>query len=257
MSSEIPLCYFCNAESTSVEHVPAKAFLGNSFEDLQLCTVPSCTKHNNDKSNLDEIVGNFMIQPTVVFKGSSIPTIKQIDKLGETGKKYGYYYNKEMATVEVIDSTFLDSLGEYFKMLLAGTYYGIYYERNREYIKLRKNLTNEYPYCKYISFFQIKVHNYKGVNKELISDNEIISKLKSHSRLKINHVFHKKFKGEISEFILNINMQVHFETNPVLIENGDILILSYIHDTLCAVGVFSKNQAVTVIGHTISNYHLE
>jgi len=53
-------CYFCGQPGTSLEHVPSKQMF-IAF-DCDAITVPSCNKHNNGKSGIDEaIVKSFLI----------------------------------------------------------------------------------------------------------------------------------------------------------------------------------------------------
>ena len=47
-------CYMCNSEATSREHVPARCFFGDLELSDGLLTVPSCRKHNTEKSKSDE-----------------------------------------------------------------------------------------------------------------------------------------------------------------------------------------------------------
>lgn len=47
------ICYWCGAKSTSVEHVPPKSFFPQG-KRVDLITVPSCKKHNEELSRLDE-----------------------------------------------------------------------------------------------------------------------------------------------------------------------------------------------------------
>lgn len=53
MNAQEPLCYYCNAPATTQEHVPPRSFFPKGA-GLKLRTVPSCTVHNNDKSNDDQ-----------------------------------------------------------------------------------------------------------------------------------------------------------------------------------------------------------
>lgn len=52
-------CYYCGADSTTNEHVPPKSFFPES-DRINLITVPSCEKHNNDNSNDVEYVRNII-----------------------------------------------------------------------------------------------------------------------------------------------------------------------------------------------------
>jgi hypothetical protein len=47
------ICYYCGERATTREHVPPKGFFSRKA-NLQLKTVPSCTKHNNAKSHDDQ-----------------------------------------------------------------------------------------------------------------------------------------------------------------------------------------------------------
>jgi hypothetical protein len=47
------ICYYCGGRATTREHVPPKGFFPRKA-NLLLKTVPSCTKHNNDKSHDDQ-----------------------------------------------------------------------------------------------------------------------------------------------------------------------------------------------------------
>ena len=62
------VCYFCGQPATSREHVPPKVFFPDEEDSLtgvsrreNLITVPSCTKHNTDKSQLDEYIYSVII----------------------------------------------------------------------------------------------------------------------------------------------------------------------------------------------------
>lgn len=52
-------CYYCGADSITDEHVPPKSFFPES-DRINLITVPSCEKHNNDNSNDAEYVRNII-----------------------------------------------------------------------------------------------------------------------------------------------------------------------------------------------------
>jgi hypothetical protein len=53
-------CYFCGDKATSKEHVPPKSFFPEESKcRLNLITVPSCDKHNNEKSETDEYILQF------------------------------------------------------------------------------------------------------------------------------------------------------------------------------------------------------
>jgi len=52
-------CYYCGESSTSIEHVPPKCFFpkeDRSSYKIDLITVPSCDKHNLEKSKDDEFL---------------------------------------------------------------------------------------------------------------------------------------------------------------------------------------------------------
>jgi len=48
-------CYVCGSPSTGMEHIPPRSFFPRGG-NLQLKTIPSCTEHNNAKSNDDQYV---------------------------------------------------------------------------------------------------------------------------------------------------------------------------------------------------------
>ena len=52
-------CYFCDNESSSVEHTPPKGFFPKDMRN-NLITVPSCPQHNEDTSKDDEYVRNII-----------------------------------------------------------------------------------------------------------------------------------------------------------------------------------------------------
>jgi hypothetical protein len=62
-------CYFCDAPSTSREHVPPKCLFpkkeGNDGIDYRsnLSTVPSCDEHNQAKTHDDEYLRNILVMP--------------------------------------------------------------------------------------------------------------------------------------------------------------------------------------------------
>ena len=48
-------CYLCSSDAVSREHVPAQCFFPEDFR-VNLVTVPSCEKHNNDTTLDDEYI---------------------------------------------------------------------------------------------------------------------------------------------------------------------------------------------------------
>lgn len=56
---DVMTCYICGAESTSVEHAPAKSFFPRGQRN-NLITVPSCSVHNEETSKDDEYVRNII-----------------------------------------------------------------------------------------------------------------------------------------------------------------------------------------------------
>lgn len=60
MKKSFKRCYFCGSEATTMEHIPPKQ-LFRGF-DCDCITVPSCIKHNCEKSGEDQaIVSSFLI----------------------------------------------------------------------------------------------------------------------------------------------------------------------------------------------------
>ncbi|HEY8659267.1 MAG TPA: hypothetical protein VIL78_09525 [Hanamia sp.] len=53
--NKIKSCFLCNSIATSVEHVPAKCFFPED-KRINLITVPSCSKHNEDTSLDDQYI---------------------------------------------------------------------------------------------------------------------------------------------------------------------------------------------------------
>ena len=58
--AQYPTCYACNSKSTSMEHAPPRCFFpedrdedGNMVMRNELIKVPSCDRHNSEKSNDD------------------------------------------------------------------------------------------------------------------------------------------------------------------------------------------------------------
>lgn len=50
------VCYFCGENASTKEHFPPKSFFPNKGSGLQLKTVPSCPRHNNGKSQVNQYV---------------------------------------------------------------------------------------------------------------------------------------------------------------------------------------------------------
>jgi hypothetical protein len=53
-------CYYCGNIANTREHAPPKIFFPNSLRD-NLVTVPSCSLHNNAKSNSDEYIFQLIV----------------------------------------------------------------------------------------------------------------------------------------------------------------------------------------------------
>jgi hypothetical protein len=53
MTKETNICYFCDCPASSREHAPPKCFFPKGNRE-NLVTVPSCDKHNSEKSHNDE-----------------------------------------------------------------------------------------------------------------------------------------------------------------------------------------------------------
>src|SRR3989344_5164982 len=84
-------CYACDQEATSKEHFPPKCFFPNRGKFLQLRTVPSCPKHNGNKSDDDLYVlthiclntsRNGSNLPAKRFFESVLPQLKHSQRLG-------------------------------------------------------------------------------------------------------------------------------------------------------------------------------
>ncbi len=81
------LCYRCGKPAENREHIPPKSFFPKGG-NLQLKTVPSCKKHNNDKSNDDQYLlahicmnaGKKDNLPHKIFMRSIAPYLKKNSK---------------------------------------------------------------------------------------------------------------------------------------------------------------------------------
>lgn len=69
------VCYFCGEQKETREHVPPKCFFSPGHN---LITVPSCKKHNNQKSDLDESMRIYLIgcSPNRIFEKVPLVTDK-------------------------------------------------------------------------------------------------------------------------------------------------------------------------------------
>lgn len=62
MSNNGRKCYFCSEPATSKEHVPSKCLFPKEDKfKVNRVTVPSCFKHNNEKSGMDERMRLFLL----------------------------------------------------------------------------------------------------------------------------------------------------------------------------------------------------
>lgn len=76
-------CYWCEGVAETKEHVPPKCFFPEDYEFngemvkhnwSKLITVPSCKKHNNSKSQLDE----YLLTRIVPFANMNNPHVKEL-----------------------------------------------------------------------------------------------------------------------------------------------------------------------------------
>jgi hypothetical protein len=67
------ICYYCGERATTREHVPPKGFFPRKA-NLQLKTVPSCTKHNNAKSHDDQ----YLLAQICIYAGAGDNLPKRI-----------------------------------------------------------------------------------------------------------------------------------------------------------------------------------
>ena len=74
-------CYICSRPATSKEHIPAQCFFPEDYR-CNLLTVPSCEKHNNEKSSLDEYVFG-----VIYFTSYNKQTEKLFDKIVRAFKR--------------------------------------------------------------------------------------------------------------------------------------------------------------------------
>jgi len=57
-----PTCYYCNEPATTSEHIPPRGLFPDSEKyTYNLLSVPSCNKHNNKKSDLDNRMRLFLV----------------------------------------------------------------------------------------------------------------------------------------------------------------------------------------------------
>lgn len=73
-------CYFCGGEVTGVEHIPPKSFFPKGKRN-ELITVPSCDKHNQEKSKEDEYIR------TILLSSIKLDGKEAVKELIETNKR--------------------------------------------------------------------------------------------------------------------------------------------------------------------------
>jgi hypothetical protein len=129
-------CYFCETDATTSEHVPPRAFFASeTFKEKHLIKVPSCKKHNNNKTNDDEffrdiismsIEGDQRIQYGLFIR--SIRSIKDYPekarRLLENAKTIQFRgFSTGMVEIEP------EKIQNYFNMMAFGLYF---YEKNEK-----------------------------------------------------------------------------------------------------------------------------
>lgn len=139
-------CYLCDEESTSVEHSPAKSFFPTD-KRINLVTVPSCTKHNQDTSLDDEYVRNLITMSlgnndTGIkhFSNKGLRSLTKSPKLlSAVTKNKKRIYVAEADTTKLNPSLAFEIDRARFERLIRKTAYGSFYAKfkqtwNRELI---------------------------------------------------------------------------------------------------------------------------
>lgn len=254
-------CYYCGQIATSKEHIPAKALL-NGHADLQLITVPSCNKHNQDKTMDDMLIGRILVKPTLsgykIFKKemqnpefTKKKLIEEIDNsLNPVDIRKKKFYKRHLlnsesfiykdGTIEVTELG-LDSILEYFKSMLIGTYY--YFKKNNE------QLLSVYPFCSFMFYSQFDNFPPTFMAKEAYEDYKLLETLKSKAFLLVQKKQHRKYEFNVMKFSSNFCVEIT-SGRTIIVDSGDLLIFSILHGNICVVGIFSsKDKPFTSLHH--------
>lgn len=102
-------CYFCSKPAVSREHIPPQGLFpkGSTFRE-ELITVPSCKKHNEDKSDLDHRMLTFLLGTSKIVSEEGFQDVigrvsrgivRNIATLTNMSK--GVYFQKETKTLYI------------------------------------------------------------------------------------------------------------------------------------------------------------
>lgn len=69
-------CYFCGNEVTGVEHIPPKSFFPKGKRQ-DLITIPSCDKHNQEKSKEDEYIRSILLASIKLDDQEHMETLRE------------------------------------------------------------------------------------------------------------------------------------------------------------------------------------
>lgn len=117
MKNKEELCYMCNKQATSKEHIPPKC-LFPELKDIpeksyrtNLITVPSCKKHNSKKSHDDEFL---MVSLAGVIGNNSIGYRHHMGKINRAIKRSSYklleevFLKKKTYPIKLTENEFID-----------------------------------------------------------------------------------------------------------------------------------------------------
>lgn len=132
------LCYMCDEVATSAEHVPPKCLFPEKSEvgvdyRKNIITVPSCEKHNGEKSHDDEF---FLVSIAGIIGNNSIGFEHYTGKVQRALKRTAYKFLDKVFLKKVIvqvesENRFFDVLWgtpDYHRLVTCGQHiaYGIY-----------------------------------------------------------------------------------------------------------------------------------
>lgn len=238
-------CYYCGNQATSTEHIPAKSLL-NGHSYLNLLTVPSCDKHNKDKSELDKIIGFILIKPTISGYKLFTPNPKKtalrnlvteinIKNIYKNNLFYSDNFKYLNGEVEVTSQKQLNQVLDYFEYMLVGCYY--------KYKDFKQQLPKTH-FCVSLSIYHFLDYppNLNSRPQDIKDYNTLNALILNSRQVKINKQ-NIKFEYEIREITCRggINITVD-DGRSIFIDYNDILIIATLHNNIVVFGIFSTRE---------------
>ncbi len=206
-------CYMCGEVATTKEHIPPKAFFPEK-KNLKLKTVPSCKKHNNDKSEDDQyVLAQICINtakgvnlPKEIFKKSIFPQLERsksfLNKISKGSK-----FLDDGAVAYPVDINIFDSFFEHFAHAIYFDEFGEpldrkIYKISHSYLSLSSNDENDKIQKEIIdsmySHFFFNARDMMSFYEsdrldDLIYQNKIIAPVGNKGSITLLHIFYGTF----------------------------------------------------------------